>query len=265
MSEFGQFFVFENGSLISALDSHLEAGTDAKLAAADSWLIEDGRARNMPKHFERFADWVGELAPELFTDIETFFDEVVAKIPREGRWFPRIELHTSDEVHLRLRLREAPAKTDSVVLWTYAEADVRENPRIKGPDLAYGMQLRRAAQLRGADEAVILSNDGFVAEGALSSLVWWRGDVLCSSSDEIPWLPSVTRDEVFAIAEQMGLQTRTEKIKPADLVGLEVWCLSSLQGIRLAESWIDLGGPLGPARHLDAFNKRMRMLTTSID
>jgi len=126
------------------------------------------------------------------------------------------------------------------------------------------MQLRRKAQLHGADEAVLLDGAGHVIEGALSALVWWRGDVLCAPDDRTTWLPSITREEVFAIAASMGIQTRLEHAKPADLVGLEVWALSSLQAIRVVNNWIGLGSPLGPATHLETFQKRLRLYSRQI-
>jgi hypothetical protein len=53
-------------------------------------------------------------------------------------------------------------------------------------------------------------------------------------------------------------------VKPSDLVGLEIWALSSLQGIRVVGDWIDLGAPVGRSVHFEAFNRRLRMLSTSI-
>jgi branched-subunit amino acid aminotransferase/4-amino-4-deoxychorismate lyase len=119
--------------------------------------------------------------------------------------------------------------------------------------------------LHGADEAVLLNDDGFVLEGALSSLVWWRGDVLCAPGDDVPWLPSVTRDQVLAIAEQSGYETRFEYVRPEDLAGLEIWVLSALHGIRVVTEWNDLPVAPGKATHVDAFNRRLRLLSTSID
>jgi len=239
---------------------------NGRLAVADSWLVEDGRARHHQEHFDRFALWVSALNPKL--QLEEFFKQVTSLIPREGAWFPRIEFLIDDsngDFQLVLRMREAPEREQAITLWSYNEADPRVSPTIKGPDLSLGMQMRRAAQMHGADEAVLLSSDGYIVEGALSSIVWFRGDVLCAPGDDLEWIPSITRREVFAIAESMGLQTRSERVKPADLVDLEIWALSSLHGIRVVDEWINLGGPVGPARHLEAFNKRLRMLSTSID
>jgi hypothetical protein len=247
------------------VDTEISLGT--QLAIADSFLVEDGRVRSFSAHLERFSKWVHEVSPVDTERLDGFFAAVVSALPRQGRWFPRLELHADQPVgtRLHLRLREAPDALGEAILWTYPETDPRSNWRIKGPDLSLGLQLRRRANMVGADEAVLLSASGHIAEGALSSIVWWRDDVLCAPSDDTQWLDSVTRREVLSIAEQMGLQTRIEKVKPADLVETEVWMLSSLQAIRPVTTWIDLGGPLAPATHVEAFSKRLKLLTAALD
>jgi len=249
----------------SLFETPISLGT--QLAVADSFLVEDGRVRSISAHLNRFAKWVAEVSPDDTTLLEGFFDAAIAALPRQARWFPRLELHTDQPIgsRLHLRLREAPEALGDAVLWTFPDADPRSNWRIKGPDLSLGLQLRRRANMLGADEAVLLSPSGHIAEGALSAILWWRGDILCAPSDDTSWLDSVTRREVLSIAEQMGLQTRTEKVKPADLVENEVWMLSSLQAIRPVSTWIDLGGPLAPASHVEAFTKRLKLLTASLD
>ncbi len=263
MSEAEKLYLFDTNHLTEIPSQDLPVG---HLAVADSWLIENGRARSLSEHYERFSTWVSEINSRH--DLSEFCTAVTSTIPREGRWFPRIEFlvdDVSDSTHLVFRLREAPDQIDSMTLWSYNEPDPRTNPLVKGPDLSLGMQMRRAAQMHGADEAVILNTDGYILEGALSAIVWFRDDVLCAPGNDLDWIPSITRKEVFAIAEQMGLPTRSEKAKPADLVDLEIWGLSSLHGIRPVDEWVDLGGPVGQPRHLEAFNKRLRMLSTSID
>ena len=239
---------------------------DTDLAIADSWLVEDGRCRSLQAHFERFSRWTELQSPGSLSQLPAFFEAVTKTISLDGRWFPRIELHREQPIgnQLHLRLRESPEQLGNAILWTFGEPDPRSQVEIKGPDLSIGMQLRRRANIMGADEAVIVDSAGYICEGALSALVWWRGDVLCAPNAETAWLDSITRREVFAIAEQMGLTTRTEKVKPADLVETEVWILSSLQGIRPVVDWLDLGGPLATPTHVDAFNKRLRLLSSSI-
>ena len=261
-----EFFRFDGTSLIPCADTVSEV----RLAAADSWLVENGRSRSLDAHFERFGSWVAEFAPELVASLPAFKAAVTNAIPLEGSWNPRIELHlactdcTPSVATLYFRHRSAPELQSSCRLWTLDEPDPRSIPRVKGPDLSLGMQIRRKAILHNADEAALTTPEGYLEEGALSSIVWWRGDVLCAPDSSVPWLESITRNEVFALANAMGYQTRLERVKPSDLVGLEVWVLSSLHGIRPVNEWVNLGSPVGQAKHAESFQKRMRMLARQI-
>jgi branched-subunit amino acid aminotransferase/4-amino-4-deoxychorismate lyase len=229
-------------------------------------LVNEGRVRSLPDHFERFGGWVAQLAPELAGSLTAFQAAVVATLPREGRWFPRLELHGEGGLQrLFLRVRSAPDAMSEVTLWTFPDADPRLSPVVKGPDLSLCQQIRRQAQMHGASEAVLVSADGFVVESALSALVWWRGDVLCAPSNDVPWLDSITRREVFAIASQMGIETRLELAPPEAIAGLELWLLSSLQGIKPVTAWIDQDSQPAAPVHAETFQKRLRMLETVLD
>lgn len=237
-----------------------------ELAVADSFLVEEGRTRSLEAHFERFERGVQATFPSEVELLPALFELTKQLVPTEGRQFPRLELHAEQPAgsRLHLHLREAPEQLGDATLWTYPDADPRVNPNVKGPDLALGAELRNRARLLGADEAVLTDKDGYVIEGALSALVWWRDDVLCAPDHQTKWLDSVTRTEIFAIAKQMGLQTRTEHVKPADLVECEIWMLSSLQAIRPVNDWLNLGGPVGKATHVDAFERRLRLIAEPI-
>lgn len=262
MSVLGDFYRLESGELKPLLESHSEV----KLLAADSWLVEDGRVRSLDAHFQRFAEWVSAHDSAQSEMLPGFFAEVKRLLPKTGRWFPRMEYHGEERAPQRLflRLREAPARLESISLWTYQSPDPRTNSTVKGPDLSLCQQLRRHANMNGADEAVITSEAGVVAEGALSSLVWFRGDILCSSDESTNWLPSITRKEVFEIAKQMGIETRVEAVRVEDLANLPIWALSSLNGIMPVKSWVGVNEQLPQSVHLDAFCKRLRLLQTVV-
>jgi Amino-transferase class IV len=263
MSVLGDFYRLEAGELKPVIES----SSDVQLKVADPWLVEDGRVRSLAAHFGRFGAWVIDQDPSQAKLLPGFFAEIKRALPRQGRWFPRMEYHAEQDSNLRLylRLRQAPAKMDSVSLWSYPEPDPRNNPSVKGPDLSLCQQLRRHANMNGADEAVITNAKGYVAEGALSALVWWRGDVLCSSDNQTNWLPSITRDEVVSIASQMGFEVRTENVKPQELARLPIWALSSLNGIMPVRSWIGVSEQLPESVNLDAFLKRLKLLGTQLD
>jgi branched-subunit amino acid aminotransferase/4-amino-4-deoxychorismate lyase len=205
----------------------------------DSWLVEDGRVRALWAHAARFRRSCAPVAPILAEQMDAFFTAVAERLPRNGRWFPRVELAIFDETpRLRLWLRPAPPRGSTVRLWIVPEPDQRLNPTVKGPDLAHLAGLRETALAHGADEAVLLSPSGHVLEGASSHLMWWHGDVLCAPPPE-GLLHGITQAILFDLAQAGGLQTsRSVPVRPADLAGCEVWAVNALHGIRAVTGWI---------------------------
>jgi branched-subunit amino acid aminotransferase/4-amino-4-deoxychorismate lyase len=232
---------------------------DQPIQVADSFLVNEGRVRSLHKHRSRF-NASAELLTEL--DLDLFWNETVKMLPRTGEVFPRLELSGDNLV---LRLRPPSEFKPKVILWSVEEPDDRVDPKTKGPDLVHGAMLRRKSNLFGADEAVILDSEGFVIEGALSSLLWWRDEVLCAPDEQTNWLPSVTRSDLFDAADQAGYATAKEHVKPADLIGLELWIASSLTGIRPVMDWVNLGGPVGSQKHFESFQRRLRLMTSELD
>ncbi len=250
-----QSYIFQEGSL-TPKESH------ESVLVADSFLVEDGKVRSYHLHLDRFIRGLKQKAPELLKDLEPFLDQALALIPRTGRYFPRYEVQEGPV--FVFMLREAPEQLGPATLWTYPCPDPRKDLSTKGPELSLGVELRSLAQAQGADETILLNEHGEISEGALSSLVWWRGDVLCAPGNEIPWLESVTREEIFQIAESMGIKTRFEHAIPEELVGLELWLLSSLQGIRTVKSWVGVSENFPQAQNATAFEKRMKMLASAL-
>ncbi|MDH6181168.1 branched-subunit amino acid aminotransferase/4-amino-4-deoxychorismate lyase [Microbacteriaceae bacterium SG_E_30_P1] len=215
--------------------------TETRTIVADSWLVSEGRALGLDLHRSRFFDSIPADATQQH-DIDAFWNAAIATIPREGDWFPRVELHArSGGYRLVFRLRSAPERKRSAVLATWTGTDPRTTPRVKGPDLEALSRVRTSVQSFGADEAVILTPDGYVVEGAYSALLWWRGDILCGPPAEFDRVASVTARTVLTLAAAIGMDTHEEAVTPSELDGTELWALSALHGIRIATSWV--GGP----------------------
>jgi len=218
---------------------------DSLLLAADSWRVIDGRCRGLERHRARFLAAVNAQQPHEVGTAERFVDGVIDGLPRAGDWFPRIELRwRSAGAQWWLNLRPTPATTETVVVAT-APLDVRTRPHIKGPDLDALLSLRTAVQPLGAGEAVIVSAEGYVVEGAYSGLVWWRDGVLERPADTVPRIASVTVDTVLAAARAAGVPLRERQARPDDLDGCELWVLSALHGLRVATDWVK-GPTLAP-------------------
>jgi len=230
---------------------------DAAIVVADSWLVTDGTALALDLHRQRFF----RAANGLIDDLDRFWSTSIAAIPRAGDWFPRVELQLRDGAPLAVfRLRSAPELSRSVRLASHLGADPRTTPCIKGPDTAALLRIRTEAQSHGAGEAVILSPDGFVVEGAYSAIFWWRGEVLCAPSPELDRVESVTARSVIALATARGVETYTESIVPAELDGCEIWAVSSLHGIRIVTAWLSGPSPAELPGRLSTWRSRLDRL-----
>jgi branched-subunit amino acid aminotransferase/4-amino-4-deoxychorismate lyase len=197
-----------------------------ELLAADSWLVVDGRARAVERHWARFSAACGDV------DLTRFRAEVERAVPAQGRWFPRVELRADGE--LAFRVRPAPPREPTVVAWIADVPDPRRHPRCKGPDLHRLAALRERAASHGAGEAVIADGDGRLLEGAYTSLLWWEGETLCAVPDDAPILPGITRGLLIELAGTVELR----RPAPQDLAGRETWLVSALHGIRAVTRWV---------------------------
>ena len=76
---------------------------------------------------------------------------------------------------------------------------------------------RSEAESAGADEALLLTVEGEVAEGASSNLFWMESDAVCSPPLASGILPGVTRAVVLEICQNLGIPVRDAKRKPDEL------------------------------------------------
>ncbi|MGI5458723.1 aminotransferase class IV [Streptomyces sp. CA-249302] len=245
------------------------AGASSALLVADSWLVEDGRVKALPAHLARFSGACALVPSMSAEDVAAFVREALPQLPTAGRWFPRLELVEADGGRrLQLLIRPAPPRGDIVRLWVPPDPDRRTRPAVKGPDLPYLTALRAEANAVGADEAVLLSPDGRVREGATTSILWWRDDTLCAPADGPDILPGVTRAQLLRLAAELHVPVAFESPRPRDLDGLEVWAVNALHGIRPVTAWLGTGAgatavtdlTAAPARRAPEWQARLEHL-----
>jgi len=209
---------------------------------ADSWLVVDGHAVATDRHRRRFVE---ACARHGLGDssVAGFFESVLAHIPREGEWFPRVELvQTPGGPTLRYRERSAPNRLSTAVL-ALAHHDPRTSPMVKGPDLESLQALRARVAEVGATEAVIATRDGVLVEGAYSTLVVWPAgaDAMVLPPAALPRIASVTESVLRDLAREWAIEVTEAPTRVDDLEGAEVWVISALHGIRLVTEFV--GGP----------------------
>jgi branched-chain amino acid aminotransferase len=80
----------------------------------------------------------------------------------------------------------------------------------------------------GADAAVLLSIEGYVAEGPGFNIWIVRGKTLLTPGDNL--LEGITRRTVFELAKEMGVEARTANLKPHELIEAQEAFLSTTAG-----------------------------------
>jgi branched-subunit amino acid aminotransferase/4-amino-4-deoxychorismate lyase len=87
---------------------------------------------------------------------------------------------------------------------------------------------RAAADARacGVDDALLVTRQGFVAEGTIWCLFWWEGDTLCAPARDLGILPGVSRARV---EELMPVVER--RVGPAGLVGRSLFLTNAARGV----------------------------------
>jgi branched-subunit amino acid aminotransferase/4-amino-4-deoxychorismate lyase len=228
------------------------------LLAADSWLVDEGRARAVERHWARFEGTCREhgVEPGAVAQLRA---AVARAVPPRGRWFPRVELRADGE--LAVQVRPAPPRETTVVAWVADVADPRREPRRKGPDLERLAALRARAAAHGAGEAVIADADGRLIEGAFTSLLWWEGETLCAVPDDAPILPGITRALLLELARDRGTPVARRRPAPQELADRETWLVSALHGIRAVTGWANGGPPAGGAPRAGGWQRLLDGLT----
>ena len=232
----------------AAGDGFEAADQPGHVRIVDSWLVAEGWVLAFEAHAQRFSAACAELFGIATEQTREFMHAAAARLPAEGRWFPRAELAlAAGTPRLQLWLRPAPPPGRTVRLWLPAVPDARTCPRIKGPDLDWLARQRKAAVAAGADEAVLVSRAGRVVEGSTTSILWWRDDQLCAPGEGASVLPGITRSVLLKAAAASGVPVVFSSPVPGELAGLEVWAVNALHGIRPVTGWVGADIEPGPA------------------
>jgi branched-chain amino acid aminotransferase len=146
-----------------------------------------------------------------------------------------------------------------------AAVDVRRNhpraldPAIKSSNLLNNILAVREAQARGAEEPVLLNQEGFVAEGASTNVFLARDGSVLTPPLSAGILAGITREIVLELLPTLGIPFREEPLRLGDLVAAdEVFVTSTTREVvpvaRIDDAAIGEGAP-GPLtrRVMDAF------------
>ena len=86
------------------------------------------------------------------------------------------------------------------------------------------VQARRAGG--GAADAVLVTADGFVAEGTAWNLFWWDNGTLCTPAVALGILPGVGRQRVLELTD-----VTEQQVPPAAIAGKSLFLVNAVRGI----------------------------------
>jgi branched-chain amino acid aminotransferase len=114
-----------------------------------------------------------------------------------------------------------------------AAVDVRRNhktaldPAIKSSNLLNNILAVREAQARGAEEPLLLSHEGLLAEGASTNVFAGRDGTLRTPPLATGILAGITREVVIELARDLGIPCREEPLCLPDLLAADEAFLTS--------------------------------------
>ncbi len=125
-----------------------------------------------------------------------------------------------------LQVSERPVGTDSRVSLITARAAHQPYPHKTTERKQFDRALEEA-RVAGADDAVLLTKGGHVAECAIWSVFWWEDGRLCAPPLDLGILPGVARARLAELAG--GVTER--RVKPEEIVGRSLLVANAVRGV----------------------------------
>jgi branched-subunit amino acid aminotransferase/4-amino-4-deoxychorismate lyase len=89
----------------------------------------------------------------------------------------------------------------------------------------FGRALANARRI-GADDAVLLTADGIVAEGTAWNLFWWETGSLCTPAADIGILPGLGRRRIMELTD-----VKEERVPVGAIAGRSLFIVNAVRGI----------------------------------
>ncbi|MGB0582096.1 MAG: aminotransferase class IV [Limisphaerales bacterium] len=197
----------------------------------ETFRIHNGRAFRLTDHLDRLrvsADALGFVIPFTADNIEDHIDALVSEcempeamarinlsrgIGRRG-YSPR-GVNTPSYV---MALHSAPdINAGRPIAWRMKTSSYRLNP--SDPLLSHktasrltNVLAKAEAEENGYDDAFFINLEGNVAEATCANVFWFEGNVVCTPPLSSGGLPGITRQAIFEICRDRGLNTEEKDL-----------------------------------------------------
>ncbi len=102
---------------------------------------------------------------------------------------------------------------------------------VKSTDRAMFERAAAEAGRKGADEPLLCTEEGWVAESPRFALAWFEGEAICLPALDLGILPSVGRARLMDVAADAGLDVQEVRCTPDALVGKPLVLVNAVQGV----------------------------------
>jgi branched-chain amino acid aminotransferase len=106
------------------------------------------------------------------------------------------------------------------------------NPQVKSLNFLNNILAKIEAKRAGADEALMLNREGYLAEGTVSNIFFVRDGTLCTPSIHCGILDGITRNVVLDLARRLDIKIHEGEFTPDDLLAArEVFITSTIMEV----------------------------------
>ena len=160
----------------------------------ETMRVRDGRIPFLERHLARLGRSLGELG------LPTPSQDVVALVkPFAGTGDAVLRLEVQDG-RASVTVRELPALAPPAVI-TASEPHQPYSHKTTERDCF--ADAGQEAEVAEADDALLLTHDGWVAEGTVWTVFWWAGDALRTPALDLGILPGIGRARVLELVPRV--------------------------------------------------------------
>ncbi len=189
----------------------------ARLALIETMRASEGRLPWLERHLARLrASSVALGLPPPPDDLS----DLLRRIAGSGDRVVRLELRDGrPEITTR---DVSPWRSPAIVV---SDEVHRSYPNKTTQREHFGRALTNAKRI-GADDALLVTAQGEIAEGTAWNLFWWDGDTLCTPAADLGILPGIARGRIMELAEVQEVRAPVTA-----LAGRSLFLANAVQGI----------------------------------
>jgi aminodeoxychorismate lyase len=225
-------FVTEDKAVVSVHDRGFLFGD----GVWEALLVKNGRPFAWDEHIQRLAEGIAFLKLTLPFPMPHLRQFAMELIERNRMPDCMLRLSISRGITARgyspkgavnpatvMTLHPLPARENNrTPRWRLITSSIRvpaNDPltRFKTANKLPHVLARAEADAAGAQEAILLNTDGFIAEGTSSNVFWIEGESVCTIPLPAGALPGVTRRAVLDLCVKRNIKFREKNVKPAAL------------------------------------------------